>query len=210
MKIRRIIFLAVVLLFGTSAFAQFEVFGEYSYLRFNPTVSGVNLRNFNGGGGGFDLYFLKIFGIKGEVMGYASTTFTATYSSPVHLPSGGTIPPGTYNAQGNWFTAMAGPVIRIPIPKVKPFGEVLFGVSQTNGYVNLKKSIDANGGTISTTSSQHPFTMAAGGGVDISISDRFSIRPAEFDYVLSRYSNPLTNTTNQNNFRYCGGIVVKF
>ena len=52
--------------------------------------------------------------------------------------------------------------------------------------------------------------MAVGGGLDISVSHRVSIRPVEFDYVLSRYSNPLTSTNNQNNFRYVGGIVFKF
>jgi len=52
--------------------------------------------------------------------------------------------------------------------------------------------------------------MAVGGGLDISLSSRISIRPVEFDYVLTRYTNPLTSTNNQNNFRYCGGIVFKF
>lgn len=32
----------------------------------------------------------------------------------------------------------------------------------------------------------------------------------EFDYILTLYSNPLTKTNQQNNFRYCGGIILKF
>ena len=212
MKIRNSILVGITLLCGTLTFAQdrFEVFGEYSYLHFSPTLSGRNSISFNGGGGGAQLNFLKIFGIKGEFMGYGSTTFTRTFSSQVILPSGAVIPAGTYSAQGNMFTYLFGPVIRIPIPKVTPFGELLFGGSNTNGYVNLSNSIIAGGGTISKTPTQHPFTMALGGGLDISVSHRVAIRPVEFDYVLSRYSNPLTSTNNQNNFRYCGGIVLKF
>jgi hypothetical protein len=81
MKIRNSIIVAVMLLCGPLAFPQdrFEVFGEYSYLRFNPTLagfSGVHNRSFNGGGGGVQLNFAKLFGIKGEVMGYGNTSVT--------------------------------------------------------------------------------------------------------------------------------------
>jgi hypothetical protein len=120
------------------------------------------------------------------------------------------IPAGTYTSQSNMFTYLFGPVLRIPIPKVVPFGEILFGGSNTNGYVNLSKTIIAGGGTISKAPTQHPFTMDVGGGVDISVSHRVSIRPIEIDYLLTRYTNPLTSTNNQNSFRYCGGIVFKF
>jgi hypothetical protein len=211
MKARSALLFGFVLFFGTAAFSQlFEVYGEYSYLRFNPTLAGLNNRSFNGGGGGATFYFAKYLGIKGEVMGYGSTTWTATFSSPVTLPNGGTIPAGTYSSQGDMFTYLFGPVVKIPIPKVTPFGELLFGGSNTNGYSNLVKSINAGGGTIAATGTQHPFTMALGGGVDISVSNGVSIRPIEIDYMLSRYSNPLTSTNNQNNFRYVGGIVFKF
>jgi hypothetical protein len=210
MRITRAMLYLTLLLQGVSALAQrADVFGEYSYLHFSPTITGMSSRSFNGGGGGADLYFLKIFGVKADFMGYASTTFTRTYPTPVIIPGRGTIPAGTYTTQGNMLTYLFGPLLRIPLPIVKPFGEVLFGGSYTNGYVNLTKSIDANGGTLSTPS-QHPFTLAAGGGVDVSVSHRLAIRVGEFDYVLTRYTNPLTSTNNQNNFRYNGGLVLKF
>ena len=212
MRLSRTILFSVILLVGLSASAQdrFEVFGEYSYLHFSPTITGLNSRSFNGGGGGATLYFLKIFGIKGEFMGYGSTSWTKTFTSKVILPNGNVIPPGTYTSQGNMFTYLFGPEIRIPLPVFKPFGEVLFGGSNTNGYTNLKNSINQGGGTVTISGTQHPFTLAVGGGLDISVSKKISIRPGEVDYVLSRYSNPLTNTNNQNNFRYCGGVVFKF
>jgi hypothetical protein len=41
-KARNAILFGIVLFFGTAAFSQmFEVYGEYSYLRFNPTLSGL-------------------------------------------------------------------------------------------------------------------------------------------------------------------------
>jgi len=42
MNFRKAILLGILLLFGSSVYAQeqkVEVFGEYSYLRFNPTLS---------------------------------------------------------------------------------------------------------------------------------------------------------------------------
>jgi len=210
MKIKLIV--TTFLFCSTVALAQdkFELYGEYSYLRFNPTVFGLNSRSFNGGGGGLTWYFAKVLGVKADFMGYGSTSFTKTFSSGVVLPNGGIIPAGTYSSQGNMFTYLFGPVVRIPIPRVRPFGEILFGASNTNGYVNLINAINAGGGTISRTPTQHPFTMALGGGLDIGISRHLSIRPGEVDYILSRYTNPLTSTNNQNNFRYCGGVVITF
>jgi hypothetical protein len=200
MKIATHILFAAILMYGTSLVGQdrVEVSTEYSYLRFSPTITGLSSRNFNGGGVGAQLNFLKILGIKAEFMGYGTTTFSRTV--------GGV----TYDASANMYTYMAGPVIRIPIWRVKPFGEVLLGASHTNGYVNLHNAIVAGGGVIASTPSQNPFTLAAGGGLDVTISHHIAIRPGEFNYVLSRYSNPLTSTNNQHNFRYCAGLIFKF
>jgi hypothetical protein len=211
MNVSRIVSFGMMLLFGTAAFAEdrCELSFGYSYLRFSPTITGLEPRAFNGGDIGVSINFLKLFAIKGEFTGYGSTSWTRVVPVPITTPSG-TIPAGTYTAQGDMFTYLVGPVLRIPLPLVKPFGEALFGASNSDGYANLAEQIDLNGGTISRSLTQHPFTMAVGGGVDISMSRRISLRPAEVDYVLTKYSNPLTNTSNQNNFRYVGGIVFKF
>jgi hypothetical protein len=213
MKITRTILLAAIAMVGVSASVsaedRFELFGGYSYLHFSPTIGGVPARGLNGGGAGATLYFLKILGIKADFMGYANTNFTVTYNGPVVTPVSGTIPAGTYTAQGDMFTYLFGPEIRIPIPKVRPFGEALVGGSQSNIYVNLSNVIDQAGGSISVAN-QHPLTIAVGGGLDIDATKRIAIRLGEFDYVLTRYHNPLTNNSNQNNFRYCGGLIFKF
>ena len=214
MSFKNTIMFAALLLSSTVAFAQeetqrIELFGEYSYLRFNPTLPHLNNRSFNGGGGGATFNLNRYLGIKGELMGYGSTSFTTTVGAPI-TTSKGTIPAGTFNSQGNMFTYLFGPVVKLPLSRIMPFGELLFGGSNSNGYGNLSKSIIAGGGTISATGTQHPFTMAFGGGLDVHINHNFSIRPIELDWVLTRYTNPLSNTNNQNSFRYTAGFVYRF
>jgi hypothetical protein len=108
------------------------------------------------------------------------------------------------------FTYLFGPVVKIPTSRVTPFAELLFGGSNSNGYANLSRSVDAGGGTIAAAGTQHPFTMALGGGLDWHLNKNFSIRPIEIDYILTRYTNPFSSTNNQNSFRYSAGVVFKF
>ena len=220
MNFRRAILLGIFLLFGSSVHAQdfqkVEVFGEYSYLRFNPTLSYLKNRSFNGGGGGVQYNFMQYLGIKGEFMGYGSTNFTipaGTYNIPKLSPNPIVIT-APITTQGNMFTYLFGPVIRVPVSRVTPFGELLFGGSNSNAYGNQILSI-CNGISCTTAAknasgTQHPFTMAFGGGLDIKLSERFSIRPVEVDWLLTRYTNPLTSTNNQNSFRYSAGAVLHF
>ena len=217
MKLRYAILMCATLLaktgFSQEEPAKIELFGEYSYLRFNPALTGLQSRSFNGGGGGATFFFSDHFGIKGELMGYGSTTWTETFQAPLVVTPHGTtatIPVGTYSASGDMFTYQFGPVVRIPWRSVTVFGETLFGGSNTNGYGNLEKAIDAGGGTLSISATQHPFSMAAGGGLDVNVSKNVAIRVAEVDYFLTRYTNPITSTNNQNNFRYLGGVVFRF
>src|SRR5207253_7474758 len=71
MKMKSVIVLGIVLLFGTVAFAQdyakVEVPMYYSFMRFNPensnVVSGFSL---NGGGGGVTVYVNHVLGFTGE------------------------------------------------------------------------------------------------------------------------------------------------
>jgi Outer membrane protein beta-barrel domain len=220
MTFRKAILAGILLLFGSAAYAQdsqkVEVFGEYSYLRFNPTLTYLKNRSFNGGGGGVQYNFTHYLGIKGEFIGYGSTNFTipaGTYNIPKLSPNP-IVLGAPITTQGNMFTYLFGPVVRVPISKVTPFGELLFGGSNSNAYGNQIKAI-CNNVTCTTvatnaTGTQHPFTMALGGGLDIKVSTHFSIRPVEIDYVLTRYTNPLTNTNNQNSFRYLAGAVFSF
>ena len=217
MKLKYAILMGLTLLAKTG-FSQEEpekidLFGEYSYLRFNPTLTGLPDRSFNGGGGGATFFFGKYFGVKGELMGYGSTTWTVTFPTELVVTPHGTtatVPAGTFSTSANMLTYQFGPVFRFPWKSVTVFGETLFGGSNTNGYGNLERAIDLGGGTLSVSGTQHPFSMSVGGGLDINVSKNVALRVAEVDYFLTRYTNPITSTNNQNNFRYLGGVVFRF
>lgn len=186
-----------------------EITGEYSYLRFNPALPALQNRNLNGGGGDLSFFLGRNFAAKAEFVFYGSTDYTTTFSAPV-ITSQGIIPAGTYTANGTMKTFLFGPVIKGRAKKIEPFGEILFGFSHVNAYANLSKAIAVvPGSTFRVQGTQDPFTMAVGGGIDIPVSSVFAIRVAELDYVLTRLTNPLTQTNNQNHFRYLGGLQFR-
>ena len=50
-----------------------------------------------------------------------------------------------------------------------------------------------------------------GGGIDIPITKSIAIRPAQFDFVLTRLGNCFTRgNQNQGNFRYQSGLILRF
>ena len=91
-------------------------------------------------------------------------------------------------------TFMFGPVIRLPNPThIVPFMHALGGGAHL--------SADAVG----TSGAETDAAWAVGGGLDLDMGRLFSIRPAQVDYLQTR-----SGGTNQNNFRYSAGIVIKF
>jgi hypothetical protein len=215
MKLSRAVILGVVMLFGTAAFAQdyakVEVPMQYSYMRFNPEnsniVSGFSL---NGGGGGVTVYVNHFLGITGEFNGYMSLNktfaFPATANSP--CPAGCNV-----KASGDLFTYNVGPVLKYRSEHFEPFVETLFGGAHSNVYQNLQHNICVNPGTCLTAASpsNNAWDFVIGGGIDIPLSKSIAIRPAQFDFVLTRFGNGFTGgNNNQSNFRYNGGIVFRF
>lgn len=210
MKVQSLIATLAISAFAATAFAQKgEIFGNYTYMQFNPTITGLNSRALNGGGGGAQWNIKPSFAIKGEFQGYMSTETTVNVTSPIPV-NNGLIPVGTYKSNATMFTYLFGPVIQLPGKRVRPFGEVLFGGMQTELYSQLNSAVIANGGKLDASKTQHPFTMAVGGGLDVNINKHVAVRLAEVDWVLTRYTNPWTSTNNQNSFRYLAGVVIKF
>jgi hypothetical protein len=214
MKHGNFILLSAVVVFASNVFAQdntpkVELLGDYSYMQFNPSLTGLQSRAFNGGGGSVQFNINNFLAIKGDLQGYGSTSWTTTLSSPISTPSG-VIPAGTYTSQGNMFTYLFGPVVGVHAKKFYLYGETLFGGSNSNGYANLTKEFAAGGATITAEGTQHPFTMAVGGGIDLVLTKNVALQLGEFDYILTRYTNPITQTNNQNSFRYLGGVVFRF
>jgi len=98
----------------------------------------------------------------------------------------------------------------------QPFGEILLGAAHSNGYANVFKNIYA----VSASGNNNGFTMVVGGGIDLRLSPKFSVRPAEVDYLLTRFGStfvppastglPSICTQNQNSFRYLAGVDFTF
>lgn len=201
-----------VLLFATASLAQdypkIEVPLNYSYMRFNPEDSHiVSSFSLNGGGGGVVVFINHAIGIQAEFQGYGSLTktfaFPATASSP--CPAGCNV-----TANGNMFTYNVGPVFKYRSEHFEPFVEALFGGAHSNTYQNLLKACQAS--CVSTNNpSNNAWDFVLGGGFDIPVTRSIAIRPAQVDFVLTRFGNSFTQgNRNQSNFRYQAGVVFRF
>ena len=217
MKVKSTVILGVVLMFGSASLAQdyakVEVPVQYSYMRFNPEnssiVSGFSL---NGGGGGVTVYINHFLGIESEFNSYVSLNktwvFPATTNSP--CPSGCTI-----KSSADLFTYNVGPLFKYRGSEhYEVFVETLFGGAHSNTYNNLLTACQPLPGNPCRTSaapSNNAWDFIIGGGLDIPVTKLIAIRPAQFDFVLTRFVNAFTaGNNNQSNFRYNGGIVLRF
>jgi Outer membrane protein beta-barrel domain len=212
MNSRHSIVLVCLLLFGTVVLAQdyakVEVPVNYSYMRFNPeNGSTVSSFSMNGGGGGVAVYVNDWLGIQGEFEGYATAgTKTFNFAGTSALCPTGCI----VSANGNLFTYNVGPIIKHRSEHFEPFVEMLFGGAHTNTYGNVLKACQLNCQT-SAAPSNNAWSYIFGGGIDIPISKSIAIRPAQLDYVLTRFQSAFTTEhRNQQNFRYQAGVVLRF
>jgi outer membrane immunogenic protein len=181
-----LISLPAVSLFGSPAYAQdtpkFDVFAGYSYVRENPSTSGVDGFNLHGGSASIAYNANHWLSGVADFGGYHSNNILGT------------------GVDGTLSTYLFGPRISYDRDsRITPFGQVLFGVAHIGG---------SNGLAFST--SNNSFAMTVGGGVDVKISRRFSIRPAQVDYLLTRFNEFGTGAQTQNNLRVSTGVVFHF
>ncbi len=216
MKVRNAIVLGLALLFGALAYAQdapfsppkVELLLDYSYIRANPQNNNIiPVFSLTGGGGGGAFYFNKYIGIEAEFEGYQSYTHDFRITNPTYCPT-----PCTLSAQGNLFTYNIGPIVKYRTKYVEPFVETMFGGAHSNFYGNLYKDCTISGCNVAGKSpSNNAFDFLIGGGIDIPVTPHFTIRPAQFEYLLTRFGNSFTaGNNNQSNFRYQAGMIFKF
>jgi Outer membrane protein beta-barrel domain len=211
MLVRRVLLCGAILLLGVTAWAQefprAELGADYSFARFNPNAAYTQGHSLNGGGGSITLNINEYLGFKIDLQGYQSTTNGFTIPSGLSFPGG-----ASGKVSGDLFTYLFGPQIKVRAHGLHPFAHVLFGAAHTNVYADAFKQIcQPITGTCGfrTSPADDAFAMAFGGGVDIPIGHIVSFRPAEIDYLLTRFTNPFANS-NQNNFRYSAGLVFSF
>jgi Outer membrane protein beta-barrel domain len=207
MMLRHLV-LGTTLLCGLAAWSQefprAEVGLDYSYARYAPSAPYSKGHSLNGGGGSLVFNLNEYIGIKMDLQGYGSnhTKFNIAPNSQFPFGLQGDV-------QGNLFTYLFGPQIKVRAHGVQPFVDLLFGGAHSNVYTDAFRSLCPNLGVCSFSSkpASDAFAMAFGGGIDIPLGHVVSFRPAEIDYLLTRFSNPFTGTNNQNNLRYQVGVV---
>jgi opacity protein-like surface antigen len=177
--------LAVISAFGTTAQAQdvskVDIFAGYSYVRENPSTSGVSSFSLNGGSASI------AYNANSWLSGVAD--FGAYHSGNI-LGTG---------ASGTLSTYLFGPRVSYRhFGRITPFGEVLFGVAHAGTSI------------AGTSGSDNAFAMSLGGGVDYRLTNRFAIRPVKVDYLMSRFSETGSGGNTQNNLRVSTGIVFRF
>lgn len=212
MKTIRLIQLgAAVMILTIAAWAQefprAELALDYSFARYAPSASYTQGHSLNGGGGAIKVNVNEFLGFVMDLQGYGSNKTSFTIPPNTYFPGGGA---GT--VQGNLFTYLFGPEIKVRAHGIHPFGHLLFGAAHSNVYGNAFKQI-CQPITGSCAFNKAPagdaFAMTFGGGVDIPINKNFSFRPAEVDYLYTRFTNQFTNA-GQNNVRFSAGLVISF
>jgi opacity protein-like surface antigen len=215
MKIRSALVLGMVLLFGSSAFAQdypkIETAPAFMYIRTSgelsnafivngQVVTNVPSLNCAGGGGTIAYNVSSVVGIAADLGG--CKIFSNAYGL------GNTV-------DGSLFTYLFGPRFTYRnSSKFEPFFEVNFG--GTRASLTCKSTAaDCLSEAGSGTYSRNAFAMTVGGGFQIKISKKISLRPIQAEYLYTRFGNSCaavacTYNNNQNSFRLKSGIVLNW
>jgi opacity protein-like surface antigen len=155
--------------------------------------------NCAGGGGTLAYNVTSLVGIAADLGGckYFGQTVPAPISS---------------NVDGSAFTFLFGPrlTFRSKSP-FQPFAELNFG------GMRISLTCNNNNGNCpgSPTYSKTAFAMTVGGGFDIKLSKKLSLRPVQAEYLYTRFGNDCqlqvcTFNNNQNSFRLKSGIVINW
>jgi opacity protein-like surface antigen len=199
---RKVCLLAALILIPILVAAQdaphVELFGGYSYLRNSSN-------NFNGWEGQASFDFNRFLGVTADFDGHYRTV---AKFSPIAGFTG--------SANQRLYTFLFGPTATARFGKHDVYAHALFGGAHSSLGAGVSLPII---GTISTgLTGATAFGMALGGGVDFGLTDHIAIRPAQVDYVYTRFntldaiSTGLFNGSggHQNSFRYSGGLVFRF
>jgi opacity protein-like surface antigen len=97
-------------------------------------------------------------------------------------------------ATAHQISYLFGPRVNFRGGRVTPFAQVLLGAMWASDAIVL--------------GSKTAFGMTAGGGVDVTVSRHFAVRPVQAEYFLTKFPDGAND--RQNNFRYSAGIVFRF
>ena len=185
--------LGSLVIFGAAASAQekaptpvAELGFSYSYTRVNPggTISSANA---NGGYSYAEYNFNRVLGLVAEL----GANYTGT--------AGKTLLGNTT------FQYLFGPRFNWRMSRFTPYVQTLFGGER------LSNGFNVNSATPRLLTAQNNFAAAFGGGVDVSVSNRFIVKPIQLEYLMTQASTGAGNLNFvQNNLGYSAGVAFRF
>jgi len=213
---RLFVLAGLLLLMGGAAMAQqdyptVETSPAFMYIRSSPnltnafiingqTITGSNDFNCAGGGGTIQYNFTRMLGVAADLGGCKIIGNTVGLGNTIN---------------GSQFTYLFGPRLTLRnSSKFTPFFEVNFGGDRAS--VTCQSTavtcVNATGGN---SFSKNAFALTVGGGFDIKITKKFSIRPVQAEYLYTRFGNDCAlvvcnGNNNQNSFRLKSGIVISW
>jgi opacity protein-like surface antigen len=212
---RYFVLVGLLLLTAGSALAQgeyptVETAPAFMFIRTSPNfthafsvngtqVTGSNDFNCAGGGGTLAYNVSSLIGIAADLGG------CKFFGNPTGL--------NNYKITGNQFTYLFGPRLTLRNHSAfTPFFDLNFGGDRLSASCN-----NGNGSCISRfgtgSYSKNAFALTVGGGFDIKLSKKLSLRPIQAEYLYTRFGNSCAasvcnNNNNQNAFRLKSGIVI--
>lgn len=189
---------------------KFEAGGNYSFQRIEKSGDFNNKTGFNGFEASATVNFSRYLGVKFDVSGaYKKDSFSFIPLTGPQKPISTTVKSSVYNFLGG---------IQIKDnskdKKIKPFAHFLVGVGNikqklTGGECPNDVQSICNNYNFSKTG----FAAAVGGGLDVKVSNRLSIRAIQADYNPIQLgerkagNTTLSNGQTSNNFRLGAGII---
>jgi hypothetical protein len=188
---------------STSAgFPAVEVFGGFSYLRLDTApASRLNTafglapgtlsvkQNYPGWNGALQFNVTHWLGVEADASGH--------YGTPVSASSSSGFPSASFH------NFLFGPVVTFRHNRARPFVHALFGFDHLSTNASAALGLAAI--------SDDAFAAAIGGGLDLRVSRRISLRVVQADYLYTGHdTTPFGGVGHQNNIRVSGGVVLNF
>jgi len=180
--------LAAFMLFATAAAAQgdrplFQLGVDYNYVRANGPPGECGCFSMNGGNIWAAYSFTHSFSAVAEFSGQHASNINST------------------GEDLTLFSYLFGPRYTLrKFDRWLPFGQVLLGGAHASG--TFQPSLSGASG------SYNSFSLVAGGGLDVSVTQHIGIRAFEADYYLTHFPNSVNG--RQNNLRIAAGLLFQF
>ena len=179
---RLVLLLGLLALVPCTARAQrFQVFGGYSYFRFDPGAGPKG--NLNGWEFSGTYKTNRWVGLTADFSGHYGSSFGP--STSLH-------------------TYLFGPQISLPLPFFSLYVHALAGAAHIHNGV-LASAPEPGVLVLTGDASDTTFAAALGGGLDTKIAPLVSFRVVQVDYLATRFGG-----STQNHLRVSTGLVIRF